>query len=193
MNRFGVCLALAIAASGCQRCNKGETGSDRPTSEWLEGRLPAEAGAPVDGGRLVVRAMYEPDGLNYLDESFRDGWTSRMTRNTIFESLLEIDPVDYSLKPQLAESFEESPDHLVHTFHLRKGVKFHDGTELTARDVIAVLDAVKDPKKPTDSVRADFVSLASWKALDDRTVELTWSRIEPLRLRQVAKLPIYPA
>jgi len=52
---------------------------------------------------------------------------------------------------------------------------------------------VSDARRPTESLRADFVDLASWKALDDFTVELKWKRVAPFSLRQVAKLPIYPA
>ena len=176
----------------CNSCAK-KTVALGPSPQWLEGQVTAETGTPIEGGKLVVRAMFEPEGLNYLDEAFRDGWTSRTMRNTVFESLIEIDPDDYSLKPQLAETFEESTDRLTQTFHLRRGVKFHDGSDLTAKDVIAVFETMMDGKHPTEGLRADFLGLESWKAIDDFTVELKWKQAERLSLRQVAKLPIYPA
>ncbi len=184
--------ALA-SCSGCAKKSEPDAGPPAVSAAWLDGQTPKDTGTPTDGGSLVVRAMVEPDGLNFLDEAFRDGWTSRTMRNNVFEALIEIDPVDYSLKPQLAQSFENSDDGLKQTFHLRHGVRFHDGSDFTSRDVIAVLDAVMDGKHPTESLRADFVDLGAWKALDDFTVELTWKQVAPFSLRQVAKLPIYPA
>ncbi len=199
MNRPSLFLAGALlgaslfSCKGCAKKSAADEGLAAPTAQWLEGQAMPEAGPAKEGGRLVVRAMFEPAGLNYLDEAFRDGWTSRMMRNTVFESLIEIDPDDYSLKPLLAESFEQSADHLTQTFHLRHGVKFHDGSDFTAKDVIAVFETMMDGKHPTEGLRADFAGLGGWRAIDDFTVELTWKQSEPLSLRQVAKLPIYPA
>ena len=198
MNQLRVLIAAAcvVALASCSSCAKkagADAGASGPSAAWLDGQVPSQTAAPTDGGTLVIRAMLEPDGLNFLDEAFRDGWTSRTMRNTVFEALIEIDSLDYSLKPQLAERFETSADGLTQTFHLRQGVKFHDGSDFTSRDVIAVLNAVMDGKHPTESLRADFVDLESWKALDDFTVALRWKRVAPFSLRQVAKLPIYPA
>src|SRR5579862_9518370 len=124
-------LAAALVASGC-KCKETTPVADAgpapgPTQAWLDGTPIADTGAPTDGGTLVVRAMVEPGGLNFLNSEFRDGWTSRLTRNSVYECLLEIDASDYSLKPQLAVSWSESDDHLTQTFKLREGVKFHDG------------------------------------------------------------------
>jgi peptide/nickel transport system substrate-binding protein len=198
MTQLRVWLMAALAASvwscsGCAKKTAADAGASGPSAAWLEGQIPNDTGAATDGGTLVIRVMLEPDGLNMLDESFRDAWTSRITRNNVYESLIEIDPVDYTLKPQLAERFEESADRLTQTFHLRHGVKFHDGSDFTARDVIAVFDVMMDGKHPTESLRSDFVDLAAWKATDDFTVELKWKRVAPFSMRQVAKLPIYPA
>lgn len=188
--RFLIALGALATSLGCTKKSAPDGG---PTAAWLEGKVPPVEGTPTDGGTLVIRAMMEPDGLNFLDEAFRDGWTSRTMRNTVFESLIEIDPVDYSLKPQLAERFETGADGITQTFHLRHGVKFHDGSDFTAADVIAVLNAVMDRKHPTESLAADFVDLAAWRPLDDFTVELRWRKPAPFSLRQVAKLPIYSA
>src|SRR5215470_16587584 len=50
-----------------------------------------------------------------------------------------------SVTPDLAESWEASPDQTVWTFHLRHGVKFHDGRELDAEDVLATFKRLADP------------------------------------------------
>ena len=56
--------------------------------------------------------------------------------------------------------------------------------------MIDVFDAVMNSSRHTNQVRADFADLASWRALDDHTVELKWKRVSPFHLRAVAKLPI---
>ncbi|HEC61135.1 MAG TPA: ABC transporter substrate-binding protein, partial [bacterium] len=49
---------------------------------------------------------------------------------------------DGSVKPNVAERWETSADGLTWTFYLRKGVKFHDGSELTAEDVAFTMDRI---------------------------------------------------
>ena len=61
------------------------------------------------------------------------------------EGLLSLD-VNGKLKPALAESWE-SKDNKTWVFNLRKGVKFHDGTNLTADDVVFSLNLARDAKK----------------------------------------------
>ncbi|MBF0514783.1 MAG: ABC transporter substrate-binding protein [Desulfovibrionaceae bacterium] len=50
-----------------------------------------------------------------------------------------------AIAPGLAASWEISPDGLVYTFHLRPGVRFHDGSPLTAADVVYTIDRMCDP------------------------------------------------
>ena len=55
----------------------------------------------------------------------------------IFETLVQYITADGKLSPELADSWEISPDNLIFRFKLRKGVKFHNGAELTSADVLA--------------------------------------------------------
>ncbi len=50
--------------------------------------------------------------------------------------------------PALAETYEPNADLTEWTFHLRKGVKFHDGSSLTANDVVATLNLQWDAANP---------------------------------------------
>ena len=52
----------------------------------------------------------------------------------IFEGLVDQDPVTLDVVPALAERWEISPDGLTYTFHLKKGIKFHNGREVTSAD-----------------------------------------------------------
>ncbi|CAH2715635.1 Periplasmic dipeptide transport protein [Neobacillus rhizosphaerae] len=64
-----------------------------------------------------------------------EGEAFKVTIN-IFETLLVYGDKDTSIKPGLAEKWETSDDGLTYTFHLRKGVKFHDGTDFNADAVV---------------------------------------------------------
>lgn len=54
----------------------------------------------------------------------------------------------YELVPTLAEGYEVSPDGLTHTFRIREGLTFHDGSPLTAREVVQNLEMYFDPASP---------------------------------------------
>ena len=84
----------------------------------------------------------------------------------MFETLIAYDE-DYLLAPMLAESWEQSSDGLTWTFHLRQGVKFHDGTEMTSEDVEASFTRYMTPGV---GVRlGQFALLESWEAVDKYT------------------------
>ncbi len=64
----------------------------------------------------------------------------------IYETLYIVTPDGKGVKPWLATSYDLSKDKLTYTFHLRKGVKFHTGQEMTADDVKFSIDAARNPK-----------------------------------------------
>lgn len=63
----------------------------------------------------------------------------RFVAAALYDSLLQVDPSDGSLKPGLADSWQVSNDARTFTFHLRPGVKWHDGAPLSARDAAFTL------------------------------------------------------
>ena len=90
-----------------------------------------------------------------------------------------------TLEPDLAEKWTRSPDGLVWTFTLRKGVKFHRGFgELTADDVVFSLNRAGDPK--ASSFSGDYRSFAKVEALDPLTVRITLKEPVPSLLHLVA-------
>jgi len=79
---------------------------------------------------------------------------------------------NYKLKPMLAESWDVSDDGKTYTFHLRQGVKFHNGEEMTADDVVASFKRFMEV-----SVRAASFSLVeSYEATDKYTVVFKLSK-----------------
>jgi peptide/nickel transport system substrate-binding protein/oligopeptide transport system substrate-binding protein len=73
---------------------------------------------------------------------------------SLFDGLMDYDPGTTNLRPDLAESYEISPDGKVFTFKLRPGVKFNNGREMTSADVKYSLDRVTNPA--TQSPGAGF-------------------------------------
>jgi peptide/nickel transport system substrate-binding protein len=73
-------------------------------------------------------------------------------------------------KPHLAESWEVSDGGLTYTFHLRKGVKFHDGTELTAEDVAFSMDRMLSIGFGFAWLWKDVLDVGDTEVVDDYTV-----------------------
>ncbi|GGJ01272.1 ABC transporter substrate-binding protein [Saccharopolyspora subtropica] len=82
-----------------------------------------------EGGTLTFGAAGAPDLFDPFYAS--DGETFRVTRQ-IMEGLVGFKPGTADVEPELAESWEHSPDGRTWTFRLRQGVKFHDGTDFNA-------------------------------------------------------------
>ena len=91
---------------------------------------------------LVI--AYYGDPIWFNPNAKTDDYGAAMTRN-IFNQLVSLD-VNYDVIPQLATSWEVSGDEKVYTFHLREGVKWHDGTTFTSKDVKYTLDAIVSNK-----------------------------------------------
>src|SRR5690606_34488301 len=74
-----------------------------------------------------------------------------------YSTLLRFDPDQYpDVVGDLAESWTVADDGMSYTFKLRPNVKFHDGTTLTAEDVKATYDRLRDPPAGVVSLRQNF-------------------------------------
>ena len=103
---------------------------------------------------LVWMQNAEPIGLYCADET--DGESLRACEQ-VNESLLAYEVGGTAVKPALAESYEANNDLTEWTFHLRPGVKFHDGSDLDAQDVITSYEAQWDAASPLHTGRVgDF-------------------------------------
>ncbi|MFI5328086.1 MAG: ABC transporter substrate-binding protein, partial [Candidatus Rokuibacteriota bacterium] len=69
-------------------------------------------------------------------------------QSPMYDTLIRRDPRDgQAIIPDLAFKWDVSPDGKKYTFHLRKGVKFHDGADFTAEDVKATYERIVRPPK----------------------------------------------
>ncbi len=88
----------------------------------------------------------------------------------LYEPIVWIDN-NLEAKPLLAESWESNPEATVWTFHLKHGVKFHDGTEMTSKDVVWTYQRILDPTTGVAAKELAFVKPGDVSALDDYTVQ----------------------
>ena len=141
---------------------------------------------------LVISIAADPTGLD--PEAVLNN-TSGFVMATIHDGLIRYKPGTVEVEPGLAQSWDITPDGLGYTFHLRKGVKYHDGTPFNAQALIATLDRQLNKNAPnylanTGPVQnlADFTygSVASYRAVDDSTVELTMKQPSAAMLGRLA-------
>jgi peptide/nickel transport system substrate-binding protein len=171
--RPALALALLLAlASGCAK---------------REANAPSAGGtavAPVDGGTLVYARGHDSVRLDPAHET--DGESFKVMDN-VYENLVSFADTTTELVPELATRWDISPDGLTYTFHLRQGVKFHDGTPFNADAVVFSLDRQRDtkPAHPFHSVGGPYTYwqgmsmddiVQGIKAQDDSTVVFTLKR-----------------
>ncbi|HET9869404.1 MAG TPA: ABC transporter substrate-binding protein, partial [bacterium] len=90
----------------------------------------------------------------------------------VFNGLLRYDP-DFNLEPCLAQKWTVSKNGKVITYYLRHGVKFHDGVEFTADDVLFTYKVYSDPTVNTP-YGSNYKDIASVDKLDKYTVRVTY-------------------
>jgi len=93
---------------------------------------------PKKGGRLIF-GLAGASTTDSLDPGLAEDDFMMLLSQSLRGNLVEVDASGNPV-PELAESWEASPDAKVWTFKLRSGVQFHNGKPFTADDVVATLD-----------------------------------------------------
>jgi peptide/nickel transport system substrate-binding protein len=138
--------------------------------------LPAAAVAQKRGGTLVVGNDEDAVGLDpHLSIAFASQQFYELVYNglTRFNSKMEIEG-------DLAASWE-IPNNKTYVFHLRKGVKFHNGRTMTAEDVKYSIDRVRDAKNGSP-VRDVYAAVERVDVVDPATVRLVLSKPDAVML-----------
>ena len=133
---------------------------------------PAVAAKPsgVQGGKLVIGQEADPVSL---DVSKVPNFSSVQAIEHIYESLATFDE-NMKVQPALAESWE-IPDPTTYIFHLRKGVKWHNGREFVASDVAYWYQRMMDPATAAP-YKSSFAPIAKVDIVDQYTVKMTSSK-----------------
>lgn len=156
-------VGLAVAASGCGSGVSEGGGGD--TIRVAVNELPAAKGNPFNSvgspGIYTLAALYDP--LTFAD-------------------------ADGTVKPWLATEWTNTSP-TTWTFTLRDGVEFSNGEPLDAAGVAEVINFLRtDDEAAKSAVAGDLSTIASAKAVDGKTVEITTSEPDPILPNQLAEL-----
>lgn len=139
------------------------------------------------GGRMIVTAHHEISSLSPHDDGPYEHWVLTALIHdslVVINHLLEVEPV-------LAKSYDVSEDGLVWTFHLHEGVKFHDGVELTSKDVKYTHEwRWLDPESRS---RHLYHAVDRIETPDDYTVVFYFNEPDARFMRFTATMSIVPA
>jgi peptide/nickel transport system substrate-binding protein len=156
MRRLVALVAVAILSSALPACSPGER---------------VDLGGE-SAGNLVAAIAGEPD---QLDPHKTSAYFSFQVLENVYDTLVEPDE-NLEMSPALAESWEVSPDQLTWTFHLRRGVTFHDGSAFTADDVVFSYRRIIDEQLTNVD---KFSAVSDVTALDPATVRITVTQPTP--------------
>ena len=181
---FGILVLLVACSSGSEGGEIGkpiDNSSDGVASLDKSEANVNTAGKPLEGGRFV-RLYVDPPTL---DPHLTTDATSAQVIVEVFGGLVTIDK-DLNVVPDLAESWDVSPDGTVYTFRLRRNATFHDGKPVTAEDVRWSLERVTSPLTESPNVdqylgdivgveaklAGDSSEIAGVRVINDRTIEI---------------------
>lgn len=176
-------VVLPLFLSGCQSAAPMPTTAPLPQPTQAQAQpttVPPTTApqGPQVGGTLVIVFPVEPDTLD-IHKTTMSVMDAIMFH--VGASLVTRDPYTGEIVPYLAESWEVSEDGLTWDFVLREGVRFHDGSPLTAEEYAWTINRTLDPEIQPYAPGLALASLVDAKALDERTLRLNFGE------------PFYPA
>lgn len=159
-------------ASASSEPAKATSSSSQPTKAPAAAATPVPpTAAPKVGGKVVTAQAIEPTTMDIQVGAAGAGGTNLV--RMINATLVSVDPNTGKYVPYLAESWEVSPDGITYTFKLKKGVKFHNGEPLLAKDWVYTVQRAQDPAVKAVRAILSYDQVAKVEAVDDYTVRFT--------------------
>jgi peptide/nickel transport system substrate-binding protein len=153
-SRLALIVTALLAAAACSGTSNPGPNTPRTSSR----------------ATIVVGVTQEPTTLDVTAQA--TAAIAEDLRDNLYEGLVRTDPTG-KVVPQLARSWEISPDGRAVTFHLATA-RFHDGSELTAEDVKFSYDRARDPRSVPANPHADYwAPVQGVDAVDVHTVKVT--------------------
>jgi peptide/nickel transport system substrate-binding protein/glutathione transport system substrate-binding protein len=152
---------------------------------WLASTGPAvssAAPAPRPGGQLRYGLDTDPPNI---DPHVATGAASRSVILQVYNSLLRYGP-GAAILPDLAERWEV-PDPKTYIFHLRRGVRFHNGMPFTAADVKASIERIANPKTNALIQASLIPNIAKVETAGTHTVKITLTEPQATLLAVLAR------
>lgn len=141
------------------------------------------------GGTFYYPLSAEPERLNPINSSdMGSSWVREFT----CEGLMQINIDTNDLEPSLAESVDSAPDGSWYTFHLRKGVKFHNGEEVTAEVVKWNFEAIFNDAYEAFNIRPYVENVGQMDVIDKYTIKFHIKKKYFANLRNISGIPIVP-
>jgi len=164
--RKGVWILFLVTLFGLASCSNDSSDAvdSDSTGESTEKESTNASDDTDSGGEVKIAINAQPPTL---DPHMSTAGATTDVSKYMFESLLTIDS-KYNPVPMLAKSVDVSDDNKIFTFHLREGVLFHNGEEMTAEDVVASMNRWKEMSGVASTTLGD----AEFVAVDDYTVEI---------------------
>ena len=194
--RIGALLGGAsVAAAVLAACGASSTAvptaagaSSAPGSSAAASAPAASAGAGKPGGTLRVAQGAD---ITQLDPFLANITTENGIFSNVYETLGYFDDATLLVKPQLAKSWTWAPDSKSVTFPLQTGVKFHDGTPMTANDVKYSFTRMQD--KTLGSAYTALISdIVSIDVVDDNTVKFNTNGFSNKLIAALPNVAIIP-
>ena len=196
---FAVVSLVALAAACTQSGGPGGPGGPSGVpSPPFEGEPPEEAyvfkGTPgTYGGTLVFSAISDPKSWNPITSS--ETSTTAITNGPVYIPIFGFDNIAQHIDDGVTTSHESTPDGLVWTIKLRKGVRWSDGHPFTADDVKFTFDVAFDPNVD-NSIKSSFEqtdgSLPVVEVVDPQTVRFTLKEPSALFVDNVGSTYLVP-
>jgi peptide/nickel transport system substrate-binding protein len=162
-----ILIALSWLVVACGGAQPAAPEAPAPQAEPAKSEQPAAAEQPAAEGPSQLRVTFA--WPTFIDPAVGNDYAGSTALANLYDTLV-FPKADGTMVPWLAESWEVSDDGLTWTFKLRQGVKFHDGSELKASDVVYSFNRLQTVGEGYAYLLANVKSAT---AVDDATVEFT--------------------